>query len=117
MSMSASRLRSVSRLILLGSIACFVVASVQFLGPQDFIALVQNAALITAGVGLLAFLFTNFWAWRKEVREKEQFLLDMEKKRLEIVKLEAEIAALKYKERQNQTDMNGTRISNPATDF
>lgn len=59
--------------------------------------LVALASLFTSVITGLGLIISNAIAWKKELRERGNFELDAEKKRLEIEKLRRELNALKAK--------------------
>jgi hypothetical protein len=61
----------------------------------DLAPFLAIASLFTSFVTFIGFLISNTIAWRKDQRERNQFELDAEKKRLEIEKLRNELAAMK----------------------
>lgn len=88
--------------------ATVMVAAIYYLeasGPalinapaNNLTQLVAVASLFTSIITGLGLIISNAIAWKKELRERGNFELDAEKKRLEIEKLKRELDALKARE-------------------
>jgi hypothetical protein len=85
----------------------FFAADVGALGGTlrviDLAPFLAIASLFTSFVTFVGFLISNTMAWQKEQRERGQFELEVEKKRLEIEKLHRELAAMQSRDAAGDT--------------
>jgi hypothetical protein len=56
---------------------------------------IASATLISTIVTTLGFIISNWIAWKKERRDRLQFELELEKRRLEVEKLQSELTAIR----------------------
>ena len=65
------------------------------LGGQGLVVGVMLASIVSATVSLLGFFASNYFAWRKERRDRVQFDLTIELQRAQLEKLTNELAELR----------------------